>query len=483
MERDFELIAPAVSVLIAAGGVLLTGLTTRQWRWLGVVALGGLLLAGVQAIVLGAGGRQGEAFNGHFVMDNFAIFFTILFAAVGAVVVVASLDSNERIKDSETEYFALLLASIGGLMLLAAARDLVSIYVALELTGLSQYALTALGRSEKSTESALKYLLLGAISSAVLLYGMAVLFGLTGTTVLTEIGARIAEGGDIQPAVVMAIVFLAAGFSFKMSVLPFQMWAPDVYQGSPAPVAAYLSVASKAAAFAVLIRVFFEVFGDAENTETWSIFFAIVAAVTMTIGNVMALWQSNIRRLLGYSSIAQAGNFVVGIAAVTAAGGLALGATSVLFFIATYAFTNLAAFLAIIAVANRIGSDDIADFAGMSRRQPWMAGVMAISFLSLSGLPPTAGFIAKFYIFDAAVQADLIWLVVIAVLNSGISAYYYLSVIRTLYRSTEGEVTPVRTGWGVSAVAVAVAAGVVFFGVIPGPLFDAAETAAGVFAR
>ncbi len=302
-------------------------------------------------------------------------------------------------------------------------------------------------------------------------------------SVLTEIGARIAEGGDIQPAVVMAIVFLAAGFSFKMSVLPFQMWAPDVYQGSPAPVAAYLSVASKAAAFAVLIRVFFEVFGDAENTETWSIFFAIVAAVTMTIGNVMALWQSNIRRLLGYSSIAQAGNFVVGIAAVTAAGGLALGATSVLFFIATYAFTNLAAFLAIIAVANRIGSDDIADFAGMSRRQPWMAGVMAISFLSLSGLPPTAGFIAKFYIFDAAVQADLIWLVVIAVLNSGISAYYYLSVIRTLYRSTEGEVTPVRTGWGVSAVAVAVAAGVVFFGVIPGPLFDAAETAAGVFAR
>ncbi len=483
MERDFELIAPAVSVLIAAGGVLLTGLTTREWRWLGVVALGGLLLAGVQAIVLGASGRQGEAFNGHFVMDNFAIFFSILFAGVGAVVVVASLDSNERIKDSETEYFALLLASIGGLMLLAAARDLVSIYVALELTGLSQYALTALGRTEKSTESALKYLLLGAISSAVLLYGMAVLFGLTGTTVLTEIGARIAAGGDIQPAVVMAIVFLAAGFSFKMSVLPFQMWAPDVYQGSPAPVAAYLSVASKAAAFAVLIRVFFEVFGDAENTETWSIFFAIVAAVTMTIGNVMALWQSNIRRLLGYSSIAQAGNFVVGIAAVTAAGGLALGATSVLFFIATYAFTNLAAFLAIIAVANRIGSDDIADFAGMSRRQPWMAAVMAISFLSLSGLPPTAGFIAKFYIFDAAVQADLIWLVVIAVLNSGVSAYYYLSVVRTLYRSTEGEVTPVRTGWGVSAVAVAVAAGVVFFGVIPGPLLDAAETAAGVFAR
>jgi NADH-quinone oxidoreductase subunit N len=482
VERSFELLGPAGTALVTSAVILLAGLVVREWKWLGILALVGVATSAIQAVIIGADGRQGDAFGGQFVVDNFALFFIVLFAAVAAVIILASLDSNERIAGKETEYFALLLASTGGLMLLASARDLVSIYLALELTGLSQYSLAAIMKGERSAESGLKYLLLGAISSAVLLYGFTILFGLTGSTLLTEIGPAIADSEGTRPAIVMAIVFIAAGFSFKMSILPFQMWAPDVYQGSPAPVAAYLSVASKAAAFAVVIRVFFEVFGDEANSETWSIFFAIVAACTMTLGNVMALWQSNIRRLLGYSSIAQAGNFVVGVAAVTAAGGLELGATSVLFFIAAYAFTNLAAFLAIIAISNRIGSDEIADFAGMSRRSPALAFTLAIAFLSLSGLPPTAGFIAKFYIFDAAVQSDLVWLVIIAVLNSGISAYYYLGVVRMLFKEA-GDEQPVRTGLTISATAAMAALAVVFFGVIPGPLFDAAETAAQVFAR
>ena len=482
MERAAELSGPAATVLVTAGVVLLAGLVVRNWRLLPALALLGLAASALQTILIAARGRHGDAFQGQLVVDNFAIFFLLLFAAVGAVIVIASFDDAEQARGHESEYLTLLLCSIGGLMFLSSSRDLVSIYVSLELTGISQYALAAILRSPRSAEAGLKYLLLGATSSAVLLYGMTMLFGLTGSTLLTEIGTKVRAIEGSEPALIMTIVFLLAGFSFKMSILPFYMWAPDVYQGSPAPVAAYLSVASKAAAFAVVIRVFFEAFGDEVNSETWSIFLAVVAAFTMTIGNAMALWQSNIRRLLGYSSVAQAGNFLIGVAAVTAVQGLELGASSVIFFIAAYAFTNLGAFLAVIAISNRIGSDEIADYAGMFRRQPALAIALAICFLSLTGLPPTAGFIAKLYIFDAAVQSDLVWLVVIAVLNTAISAYYYLGFIRVLFRDAEGA-APVRAGWVISGAAALAALGVVFFGIVPGPLFDAAREAASTFAR
>ncbi|HET6615584.1 MAG TPA: NADH-quinone oxidoreductase subunit N, partial [Dehalococcoidia bacterium] len=378
------------------------------------------------------------------------------------------------------------------MMLLSGARDLVTIFVSLELTSITQFILAGFLRDDKGSEAAIKYLLLGAISSAVVLYGMAFLFGLAGTTRLisTDGGPSIAEtiaNGDsgIRSALIVSMVFIAAGFGFKMSIVPFQMWVPDVYQGASTPVAAFISVGSKAAAFAVVMRIFFEGFGaDTFVGDNWKLMFAVLAAISMTVGNVMALRQTNVRRMLGYSSIAQAGNFLVGLAAISATtdGDSQLGASGVVFFLATYAFTNLGAFFAVLAIANRTGSDEMEDYAGMGRRAPLAAVVLTFCLLSLTGLPPTAGFIAKLYIFNAAVQADLVWLVVIAVLNTAISAFYYLGVVAQMYL-TDGEgrpevsVTPVMQG-----VLVTAALGVFAFGVYPIPLIEAAQRATNVFA-
>jgi NADH-quinone oxidoreductase subunit N len=349
-------------------------------------------------------------------------------------------------------------------------------------------------RGEKrSNEAALKYLLLGAVASAVILYGMAFLFGISGTTRLVttdgapSIAGTIAAGDPgIRSALIFSMVFLAAGFAFKMSVVPFQMWTPDVYQGAPTPVAAFLSVGSKAAAFAVVLRIFYEGFGaDTFVGNDWKILFAIVAAVSMCAGNVMALRQTNIRRMLGYSSIAQAGNFLVGLAAISAVsdGGARLGPSGVVFFLATYAFTNLGAFIAVMAISNRTSSDEIRDYAGMGRRAPVPAAVLLFCLLSLTGLPPTAGFIAKVYIFNAAVQADLVWLVIIAVLNTAVSAYYYLGVARWMYlEPAEGEAPVLRRApLATEGILVVAAMGVLTFGIYPFPLIEAAQRAANIF--
>jgi NADH-quinone oxidoreductase subunit N len=263
------------------------------------------------------------------------------------------------------------------------------------------------------------------------------------------------------------------------------MWTPDVYQGAPTPVAAFLSVGSKAAAFAVVLRIFFEGFGVGDVlVDDWKILFAVLAAVSMTVGNVMAVRQSNIRRMLGYSSIAQAGNFLVGIAAISATrDGEAIGASGVVFFLATYGFTNLGAFFAIMAISNRTGSDEIADYAGLGRRAAVPAAVLTFCLLSLTGLPPTAGFWAKLYVFNAAVQVDLVWLVVIAVLNTAVSAFYYLGVARQMYvgeaASSDEEIRP---SFSMQATLLAAAAGVFAFFVYPYPLIEAAQRAVQGFA-
>jgi NADH-quinone oxidoreductase subunit N len=321
---------------------------------------------------------------------------------------------------------------------------------------------------------------------------MAFLFGLAGTTRLVttdgapSIASTIASGDPgIRSALIFSMVFLAAGFAFKMSVVPFQMWTPDVYQGAPTPVAAFLSVGSKAAAFAVVIRIFYEGFGPHTFVgNDWKIMFAILAAISMCVGNVMALRQSNIRRMLGYSSVAQAGNFLVGLAAISAFtnGHTSLGASAVVFFLATYAFTNLGAFIAVLAISNRTGSDEIKDYAGMGRRAPIPAAVLLFCLVSLTGLPPTAGFIAKLYIFNAAVQADLVWLVIVAVLNTAISAFYYLGVARQMYlESSEGLPPLLRSPLATEGILVVAAMGVLTFGVYPIPLIEAAQRAVNVF--
>jgi NADH-quinone oxidoreductase subunit N len=255
-----------------------------------------------------------------------------------------------------------------------------------------------------------------------------------------------------------------------------------VYQGSPAPVAAFLSVGSKAAAFAVVLRIFYEGFGtDTFVAHDWKIMFAVLAAITMTVGNIMALRQTNVRRLLGYSSIAQAGNFLVGLAAISAADGTQFGASGVVFFLATYAFTNLGAFFAVIAISNRTGSDEIEDYAGVARRAPVAAAVLTFCLLSLTGLPPTAGFWAKLYVFNAGVRADLVWLVIIAVMNTVVSAFYYLGVARQMYTGAAGSEEPLDTPALSQGMLVAAATGVALFFVFPFPLIEAAQRAVNSF--
>jgi NADH-quinone oxidoreductase subunit N len=492
MIQDLDRLGPILTVLVTAAVIILADLVVPQRRakLLAGVGVAGLAGACVWLATLILRDREASFFSDSMALDNFSIFFTFLFAGVAAAVLLASLDYVERFRNHQSEFFALVLVATAGMMLLAGARDLVTIFVALELTSITQFILAGFLRDDRGSEAAIKYLLLGAVASAVVLYGFAFLYGIAGTTRLVttdgapSIASVIADGDSgTRSALLVAMVFIAAGFGFKMAIVPFQMWTPDVYQGAPAPVAAFLSVGSKAAAFAVVLRIFFEGFGtDTFVGEDWKMMFAVLAAVSMTIGNVMAVRQTNVRRLLGYSSIAQAGNFLIGMAAISASGDTQLGASGVVFFLATYAFTNLGAFFAVMAISHRIGSDEIQDYAGLGSRAPIPALVLTFCLLSLTGLPPAAGFWAKLYIFNAAVQADLVWLVLVGVLNTVVSAFYYLGIARQMYLAEPASPEPVRASPLMRGVLLAAGAGVLAVFVYPYPLIEAAQRAVNGFA-
>lgn len=487
------LVMAAVAALILIWDLLPAGPPWRAAR--GRALLGFALLgpagAAAWALALLLNDEQGFGFASSVVLDDMSYFFFFLFAGISAAIVLSSQDYARRFGDYEAEFYSLVLFASAAMLLLAASRDLILIFVALELTSISQYIMAALLRDERSTEAGVKYLLLGATASAVILYGMAYLFGITGTTRLVappgeiSIATVVAERGDeMRAGLILATVFLIGGLGFKMAVVPFQMWVPDVYEGAPAPVAAFLSVGSKAAAFAVVLRIFFEGLPDGVVRSDWSEIFAVVAAVSMTLGNLFALVQTNIKRLLGYSSIAQAGYFMVGLAAVSAAdGGLSLGASSVLFFIAAYALTNLGAFIVVIIISGRTGSDQITAYAGLGRRAPLLAGALAFALVSLTGIPPTAGFVAKLYIFNAAVESDLVWLVIIAVLNSVVSAFYYLRIAGLMFLGEPASHESVSASVAVKLALGVAVAGIVFVGIVPSPLLDAAKDAAAVFSQ
>jgi NADH-quinone oxidoreductase subunit N len=281
----------------------------------------------------------------------------------------------------------------------------------------------------------------------------------------------------------MGLVFLVAGFGFKIASVPFQMWVPDVYEGAPTPITAYLSVASKAAGFAVILNVFLRAFGgDSSILPDWAMLFAVLSAISMTIGNVVAIAQTNIKRMLGYSSIAQAGYLMVGLAAVTVAPKPELfGPTGLIFFIVGYAAANLGAFIAIIAISNKINSDLIADYSGMGKRAPLLALALTLCLISLTGLPPTVGFLAKFYLFTTAVHQDLTWLVIIAVLNTAISAYYYFRVIKVTWFGAPASAEGIPSSWALRLALAIACLGVLVLFFLPSPLLNLAQTAAGVF--
>jgi NADH-quinone oxidoreductase subunit N len=483
---NLGLLAPELSLAGTAILVILLDLVTERKGWLVAVGIAGILVSAGFTLAMWGGSSQ-AIFNNMLAVDGFALFFKLLFLGIAALVMLTSVDYVAKFARFQGEYYALVLLAALGMMLMAATAELISIYIALELASISLYALVGFLKDTKSTEASLKYLLLGAVASAVLLFGMALVFGFTGKTQLGEIAQAIQAMSPpaalASPGLILGVVLLIAGFGFKIAAIPFHMWVPDVYEGAPTPITAYLSVGSKAAGFAVILRVFFSALGTPQWLSLdWGLIFAVLSAIGMTVGNMAAIPQTNIKRMLGYSSIAQAGYLMVGLATV----GLSpeadvVGRSSILFFLASYSLTNLGAFAAIIAISNTLNSDLIADYSGMIKRAPLLTLGLSLSLISLIGMPPAAGFMAKFYIFGGAVQHGLLWLVVIAVLNSVISAYYYLRVVKVMWFGEPASEEKVPSSGALRLALSLSCLGVLLLGIIPGFVMRLAELAAKMF--
>ncbi|MBN1690666.1 MAG: NADH-quinone oxidoreductase subunit N [Dehalococcoidia bacterium] len=483
---QIKYIAPELSLLCFALLVILVDLFIANKRTLAVLAVAGALVSAFFVLMLW-NGQTAEAFYLTIAIDQFGLFFKLLILTATTLVILASSGYVSKFERFQGEFYALLMLSAVGLMLLVSAINLITIFVALELSSISLYVLVSFLKDKKSSEAGLKYLILGSVASAVLLYGMALVFGLTGTTCLTCIADYIkgmpAASLLGEPALLVGLVLVIAGFGFKIASVPFQMWVPDVYEGAPTPVTAYLSVASKAAGFAVIARILLTAFGVPDWLHNdWAMIIAVLAAVTMTVGNVTALLQTNIKRMLGYSSIAQAGYLMVGLAAMGMASQVDGNVRSgLVFFLLSYTLTNLGAFIAIIAISNKINSDEIDDYTGMGKRAPLLAVALTICMVSLTGLPPTAGLIAKIYIFSGAVDQGLLWLVIIAVINSCISAFYYFKVIKVMWMGEPASADKVTSSWPEWLAIALCCIPVIIIGVLPGAFIALTQSASVLF--
>jgi NADH-quinone oxidoreductase subunit N len=479
---NLELFKPEITLAATAIVVILLDLFIKQKYVTKYLSLAGLVVAGVFAILMWDSNNP-ALFNNMLAVDNFALFFHLLFMGIAFLVILGSADYENKFATFKSEYYALILLSTLGMVMMASATDLITIFIALELASVSLYVLVSLLKDKKSTEAALKYLLLGAIASAVLLYGMALVFGSTGQTQLTTIAQSMHATGintpAFKPALFMGIVLMIAGLGFKIAAVPFQMWVPDVYEGAPTTVTGYLSVGSKAAGFAVILRVFFSAFGTPFSmSHDWGVIFAVLAVISMIVGNVAAIPQTNIKRMLGYSSIAQAGYLMVGLATFGIAMSSTLFAESgLLFFLVSYALTNLGAFIAVVIISNKINSDNIADYAGMGKRSPLLALALTLCLVSLIGIPPAAGFMAKFYLFSLAAQHGLLWLVIIAAINSVISAYYYLRVVKVMWFNPAPSKEKVPSSVAPTVALSICCLGVLLLGIVPGLMMKLAELA------
>jgi len=442
---------------------------------LGYLSLLGILIT----IILLFFSAQGEMFGKAYSYDSLSLFFKLVFLLSAFLAISVSIDFVAKFRAFKGEFFGLILFSTVGMMLLSSARELIFLYVSLELVTIPLYVLAAyLKPDKKSAEAGLKYMLLGAISSAILLYGISLIYGITGTTFLLGIKTRLMvdylQIGPIGPGLFLSFIFFIAGFGFKLALVPFHMWAPDVYEGAPTPITAFLSVGSKAAGLVAFLRVFFESF-SVYNPD-WVTIVAVLAALSMIIGNIIALPQTNIKRMLAYSSIAQMGYILVGLVAISER-----GVSSVAFYTLAYLFANLGAFVVAIAFELQTGSSEIKDYSGLSRSSPTLSFLMMLFLLSLVGIPPLAGFVGKYYLFAAAIEKHLIWLVVIAVLTSVISLYYYVGVIKEMYFNKKEGGEKIFLPFGIKLALIICIIGVLLVGLFPNPFLDLASQAALVF--
>jgi NADH-quinone oxidoreductase subunit N len=474
---DLRPILPLLVMGATAVLVLLLDLVPPRERkdHLGFVSALGVVVTLIVTywMTFAANGADLRGFRGMVVLDAYALFFNIVIGYATGLVLLLSMDYLRREGMESGEFYILVLLSALGMMLMASAGDLIIVFLGLETMSISLYVLAGFFRTRlEAGEASMKYFLIGAFASGFFLYGIALIFGATGTTNLDRIANAVAAGAGSDRMLAIGLGLLLVGFAFKISSVPFHMWAPDVYEGAPTSVTAFIATGSKAAAFAALLRVLLTAVRGAGID--WTMLVWVLAALTMTVGNVVALAQQNLKRMLAYSSIAHVGYMLVGVVA-----GGPLGNGSVLFYLLVYTFTTAGAFGAILLL-DRAGHEAVRleDFGGLATRHPVLAVTLSVFLLSLIGIPPTAGFVGKFYLFGAAVKSGYVWLAVIGVLNSAAAAYYYLRLIVYMYmREPEGAPTVMAPSLSGGLALVVALWGVVQLGVAPGPIFDLAQAA------
>jgi len=463
-----EILVAVLGAIVLILDLIITDDGKRYLGWVTAVGLGIIMLV---TFAIAPSGDGELLWGGMIRYDLTSFLFMELFLFGAAITALFAMDF--RSISRRGEFYILMLASTIGMLLLAAAADLIMVYVAFETVSIPMYILAGFFTGEnKSTEAGFKYFLFGAMASAIMVYGLSLLYGFTGTTNIYELARQFQANGIETGLLVGSLLLILVGFLFKISAVPMHFWAPDTYQGSPTPVAGLLSTASKAAGFAVLIRVLIVAFPEIQ--VQWGAIIAAISVAAMTLGNLTAIAQKDIKRLLAYSSIAHAGYALIGIAAVSAS-----GISSTMFYLIAYMVTNLAAFGIVAAVYRIVKSDKIEDYAGLSRRSPWLALALMIALLSLSGMPPFAGFVTKVLVFAAAIEADMTWLAVIGVLNAIFGLYYYLTVLKVvyLYRSDkDDQKIPVTRPYAVALVVLT--AGIILIGTLFAPWFSWATTAA-----
>jgi NADH-quinone oxidoreductase subunit N len=438
---DFIALLPLLILTGYASLLLLADLfiPANRKQWTAWLALAGLLAAGLGMLPWPSSGHL-IGFNGMVMADGFAVFLDFIFLLAGAFTILLAMNYLPRIGIERGEFYVLLLFAISGMMLMAQAADLIIVFLALEMLSIPLYILSGFARPRPaSEESAMKYFLLGAFASGFLVYGIALIFGATGSTNLGQVLAAVQTNGPSNGLLLVGAALLLVGLGFKVAAVPFHMWTPDVYEGAPSVVTAFMSVGAKAAGFAALLRVFVSALPS--SSINWALLVALLSALTMTLGNFAAIAQSNIKRMLAYSSITHAGYILMSLVAAGSSkpslSDFAVGAA--LFYLLAYAITNLGAWAIVMAVERADGDGlQLDDYAGLGQRRPGLALAMVLFMLSLTGLPPTVGFIGKFYVFRAALEAGYVWLALVGVLTSLVSAYYYLRIVIIMYMR-EGE--------------------------------------------
>ena len=482
---------PETALTITFCVALLTGLVFRKrQKIVGYVVFLGILISVIFAFK--ELGVSQSIFSGMISVDPFAVFFKILVGCCALVIIVFSFFSSEVQSTVRrmSEYFSLLAAMTLGMFLMAGASNLLMMVLALELTSLSSYILAGYTKEAlDSSEASLKYILYGALSSGVMLYGVSILYGLTGATDFWGINKALAMGTANYISLLIATIFIIVGFGYKISAVPFHFWTPDVYEGAPITITAFLSVASKAAGFSMMIRFFKVAFIDAHTIGLpagmwailqgfeWNKLLAIISVLTMTLGNLVAVWQNNLKRLLAYSSIAHAGYMLMGVVILSDK-----GIAAVMIYFIVYLFMNLGAFLIVMMVANKTGSEDIDSYKGLGYRSPLIGVAMVIFFISLTGLPPTAGFIGKLYLFAALLDARWIWLAIVGAINTVVSLYYYVRVLRNIFlRDPEGNSAPITFSKPQLVLVLVLLVPTILLGLYFAPIVDFANASVMMF--